>query len=138
MILSCPPYGTLEKYSDDPRDLSTMKADRFVGPYRAAIEKSVERLADDRFAVFVVGNYRESGRLVDLVGMTVEAFGRAGADYYGDLVYLQPIASASLRASGSFNAGRKPMPIHQHVVVCVKGDGMKAAAAAQRIDPLES
>jgi hypothetical protein len=137
LILSCPPYGTLERYSDDPRDLSTMKADRFIGPYRTAIDKAVSRLADDRFAVFVVGNYRESGRMVDLVGMTVEAFGRAGADYYGDLVLLNPVGTARLRASATFNAGRKPTMIHQHVVVCVKGDGMKAAANAQRIDPLE-
>lgn len=132
LIVSCPPYGTLERYSDDPRDLSTMKWDQFGTSYRAAIRRSVDRLRPNRFAVFVVGNYREGNKLRPLLGLTIDAFGDAGADYYGDLVLKGTTSSAALRASASFAAGRKPITVHQHVAVFVKGDWRAAAAAAEQ------
>lgn len=137
LVLSCPPYGTLERYSDDPRDLSTMKFDTFAPVYRRAIAMAVDRLRSGRFAVFVVGNYREANRFCDLVGLTVDAFEEAGAAYYADLVLLNATSTAGMRASASFNAGRKPIMVHQHVLVFVKGDWHQAAAAAERIDPLD-
>lgn len=33
-VFSCPPYGDLERYSDDPSDLSTMSLCDFIGAYR--------------------------------------------------------------------------------------------------------
>lgn len=131
MILSCPPYGNLERYSDDPRDLSAMDWASFRDAYQRAIAKSVNRLRNDRFAVFVVGNYRDGAHFRDLVGVTVSAFGEAGADYYGDLVLKSGGASAGLRASASFPAGRKPIRVHQMVLVFVKGDWRAASAAAE-------
>lgn len=133
LVFSCPPYGDLEVYSDDPRDLSAMSPAGFRDAYRAIIARACERLADDRFAVFVVGQYRDrrTTHIVDLVGMTIDAFGSAGADYYGDLVLVTPVGSAAMRASASFDAGRKPMPRHQYVLVFVKGDWRRAARAAE-------
>ena len=136
-VVTCPPYGTLERYSDDQRDLSTMKFDAFSTPYRVAIAMAVHQMRPNRFAVFVVGNYREGDRFCDLVGLTVDAFTNAGARYYADLVLLNATSTAGMRASASFNAGRKPIMVHQHVLVFVKGDWRAAAAAAERIDPKE-
>lgn len=34
LIFTCPPYADLEVYSDDPRDLSTMKYQDFIGVYK--------------------------------------------------------------------------------------------------------
>jgi hypothetical protein len=132
LVMSCPPYGSLERYSDDPRDLSTMMWPAFVAAYRRTINKSVRQLRNNRFAVFVVGNYREGSSYRDLVGLTVSAFGEAGADYYGDLVLKNSTSSAAIRASATFAAGRKPIRVHQMVLVFVKGDWRKAAAAAER------
>lgn len=36
-VFSCPPYGDLEKYSDDPRDLSAMDWHAFVAAYKRII-----------------------------------------------------------------------------------------------------
>jgi len=130
-VYTCPPYGTLERYSDNPADLSTMKAAAFRGPYKTAIAHAVDALKPDRFAVYVVGNYREGGRLIDLAGLTIEAHADAGAEYYGDLILINTAASAAMRASASFDAGRKPVRTHQLVLVFTKGDGMKAARACQ-------
>jgi hypothetical protein len=137
-ILSCPPYGSLERYSDDPRDLSTMTWGAFGDAYRQTIGRSVSRLRPDRFAVFVVGNYREGNNYRDLCSLTVQAFGEADANYYGDLVLKNSTASSGMRASASFDVGRKPIRTHQNVLVFVKGDWRKAAAAAERYDAGES
>jgi len=42
-VFSCPPYGDLEKYSDDPRDLSAMDWHAFVAAYKRIILRSVGR-----------------------------------------------------------------------------------------------
>lgn len=125
-VFSCPPYGTLERYSDDPNDLSTMKINEFKEPYKKAIRNVVDTLQDNRFAAFVVGNYRENKKLVDLVSLTVEAFGEAGADYYGDLLYVTPYGTAPLRAAVTFNAARKIVRTHQYLLCFVKGDPFEA------------
>lgn len=126
-IFSCPPYGTLERYSEDPADLSTMKISEFEKPYKKAIANAMNALKNDRFAAFVVGNYREDKKLVDLVSLTVEAFGEAGGAYYGDLLYITPYGTTPLRAASMFNASRKIARTHQYLLVFVKGDPFVAA-----------
>ena len=74
-LFSCPPYADLEKYSDNPRDLSNMKYDDFVAAYREIIKKSCSLLKDNRFAAFVVGEVRgKGGEYYNFVGDTVQAF----------------------------------------------------------------
>lgn len=136
-IFSCPPYGSLEKYSDDPSDLSNMRFEDFSAAYRRAIAKACDRLKDNRFACFVVGNYREGQRLRDLVGLTVAAFESRGLIYHADLALMNSTATAGMRASAQFNANRKPVMCHQHVVVMCKGDPKVAADATERLDPLD-
>lgn len=126
-VFSCPPYGDLEGYSDDPRDISTMDRAGFLAAYRAIIAASAGALVADRFAVFVVGNYRDKGGfLCDLCGDTVRAFEDAGLRYYCDGSLATAIGSASMRARKIF-AGRKLTRIHQNVLVFVKGDPKRAA-----------
>ena len=127
-VFSCPPYGTLEQYGGGPADLSSMSWSSFQDAYRSSIEAAVGALKLNRFAAFVVGNYKERGELRDLASLTVSAFGLAGADYFGDLVFTPPGGSAALRAQSSFPTNRRPMPRHQMVLVFVKGDRRKAAA----------
>lgn len=136
LIFSCPPYGDLEVYSDDPGDLSRMSPEAFHVAYRRIIAAHVRRLLPDRFAVFVVGNYRgERTGLVDLAGLTVAAFRDAGMDYYADMALVTPVGRAAVRASATFDAGRKPIRRHQYVLVFVKGDWKRAAAAAEETVP---
>lgn len=133
-VFSCPPYGTLERYSEDPNDLSTMKIDQFRAPYKKAVQNVVNALKDNRFAAFVVGNYRENKKLVDLVSLTVEAFGEAGADYYGDLLYVTPYGTAPLRAATTFNGARKVVRTHQYLLSFIKGDPFTATKEIQNAE----
>lgn len=128
-LFSCPPYGDLEVYSDDPRDISNMDFHAFAAAYKRIIERSVARLKDDSFACFVVGDYRDkAGIYRNFPGLTVEAFEAAGARLYNEAVLATPIGTACLRVTRQFNAGRKLAKIHQNVFTFVKGDWKKAAA----------
>jgi len=129
MVFSCPPYGNLERYSDDPKDLSTLSWPAFRTGYLRCIAKAAEALMNDRFAVFVVGNYLEGGKFRDLVGLTVEAFGQAGCEYHAELIINTSMGTAPRRASKHFEQRRRPIRTHQTVLVFVKGDARRAAAA---------
>lgn len=131
-IFSCPPYGDLERYSDDPDDISTMPYDKFLVAYRDIIKKACDLLLPDRFACFVVGNYRDpKGHLIDLEGDTVRAFAECGLAYYNDAIFVTPMGTVPMRTSHTFNSGRKLGRTHQYALVFVKGDWRKAAARLQ-------
>jgi hypothetical protein len=133
LIFTCPPYGDLEVYSEDPHDLSAMDEDEFDQAYCEIIRDAVSILNDNRFAAVVVGNYRDKhGHLRDLMGLTVRAFEAAGARYYNEAVILDPIGSAAVRAKRQFAAKRKMVRVHQSLLVFIKGDEAKAADAVRK------
>ena len=127
-IFTCPPYGFLEVYSDDPNDLSTMSTDNFNKIYSEIIKDSCTLLKNDRFAGIVIGEYREKKThgYVDFVGTTVQAFRDAGLEYYNEFVLINVPGSAPLRAGAYFDKGRKVAKTHQNVLIFVKGDYKKA------------
>lgn len=134
-IMTCPPYGDLEVYSDNPADISNMGAEDFDSTYTQILHNTVDMLKEDRFACVVVGNYRDKkGNLRDLVGLTVRAMEEAGAHYYNDIIYVTPAGSLPVRASRSFQITRKIGKQHQYVLIFVKGDGKRAT---QRLGEVE-
>lgn len=131
-VFSCPPYGNLEVYSDDPADISNKTHAEFLELYRAIIQASVDKLADNRFAAFVVSNYRPKGgggRMANFVGDTVTAFEAAGCEFYNDVVILNSTGTAAMRSNTNFVRGnRKVVKLHQNLLVFIKGDPAIAAA----------
>lgn len=128
LVFSCPPYADLERYSDDPRDLSTMDYAAFIATYRRIIAACVGLLRDDRFAVFVVGDIRDpGGRYRNFVSDTIAAFQDAGAALYNEAVLVTMLGSLPIRAGRQFAAARKLGKTHQNVLVFIKGDPRRAA-----------
>lgn len=129
MLFSCPPYADLERYSDDPADLSTMDYPAFLPAYRQAIAQAVTLLDTDAFAVWVVGEVRSTtGGYHGLVPDTIRAFTDAGMTYYNEAVLVTPAGSLPLRVRRPFMGSRKVGKSHQNVLVFVKGDPVRAAA----------
>lgn len=136
LIFSCPPYAYLEKYSDDPRDLSSMPYPVFREAYRNIIAESVALLRPNRFAVWVVGEVREKGgdgSCVGLVPDTVKAFQDAGCELYNDHIILTPIGTAAVRTPRQFDASRKAGRVHEYMFVFVKGDARAASRWAGEV-----
>ena len=129
-LFSCPPYGNLERYSDDKADLSTMRYSRFLRTYRAIIKEAVSMLREDRFACFVVGDIRDGqGLYRGFVADTVAAFRDAGARLYNDAILVTQAGSLPIRMGRGFEISRKLGKTHQHVLIFVKGDAKRATAA---------
>lgn len=127
-IIACPPYGDLEQYCDDPRDLSNMQLSDFRRVYTQIIQLACERLKEDRFAAFVVGDYRdEAGNYCNFPAGTIAAFRKAGLHLYNEAILVTCITSLALRTKTFFDKSRKLGKGHQNVLIFVKGDGRKAA-----------
>lgn len=135
LVFTCPPYADLERYSNDPRDLSTLEYAAFIAAYREVISKAVWRLRPNRFACFVVGDIRDpQGRYRNFVGHTVEAFQAAGCHLYNEAILVTALGSLPMRAGRYFRASRKLGKTHQNVLVFVKGDSSKATEACGKVE----
>lgn len=131
-VWSCPPYHDLEVYSTDPHDLSNMPWPKFCRFYGEIIGAAVDRLKDDRFCGFVVGEIRgKDGLYRHFVSETVNAFEKAGAAYYNEAFLVSPAGTLPLRAAKQFVTSRKLGRTHQTVLLFVKGDPRKATAQCQ-------
>lgn len=96
--------------------------------YEAILAKTVAKLADDRFAVVVIGDARgKDGFYYNLPGRTVEIMERAGARYYNEAVLVTPVGSLPIRVGRQFSASRKLGKTHQNVLTFCKGDPKRAA-----------
>ncbi len=125
-VYSCPPYADLEKYSDDPKDLSNMDYEQFKEVYFSIIKKSVAQLKNDRFACFVVGDVRDKhGFYYNFVSDTIQAFKDAGMELYNEIILVNVVGSLAVRIRRQFNGGRKVGKMHQNVLVFYKGDPKK-------------
>jgi DNA modification methylase len=129
-IFSCPPYGDLEKYSDDPKDLSSMEWHTFVAAYKRIILRACKRLKEDRFACFVVGDFRcPKGFYRNFVSETINGFEACGVRLYNEAILVTSVGSASMRVTKQFEASRKFAKTHQNVLVFCKGDPRRATRA---------
>jgi len=134
-LFSCPPYADLERYSDDPADLSTMDYDGFLVAYREIIAKAAGMLRPDRFACFVVGDVRDKkGFYRGFPWHTIAAFEAAGCRLYNEAILVTAVGSLPVRVGRQFEAARKLGKTHQQVLVFAKGDPAKATRA---VGPVE-
>lgn len=128
-LFSCPPYGDLEVYSDLDGDISNMPYSDFMRAYTAIIGKAVNRMKEDSFACFVVGEFRDkTGIYRGFVPDTINAFIEAGAGLYNEAILVTPTGSLPVRISAQFDNSRKMGKTHQNILVFVKGDAKKATA----------
>lgn len=123
MIFSCPPYWNLERYSDDPKDLSNMSKDDFYYTIKWILTNTYKKLKDDSFAVIVIWEVRDkSGEYINFIGETIRIMLDAWYKYYNEIILATPLSSAVVRAWRQFNRWRKVCKIHQNVLVFYKWD----------------
>ena len=128
-IFSCPPYGDLEVYSDDPADLSNMEWHTFLAAYKRIILRTVKKMKPDTFACFVVGDFRDSkGFYRNFVSETIDGFQQCGAMLYNEAILSTVAGSAAMRVTRQFNAARKLVKTHQNVLVFCNGNPKAATA----------
>ena len=137
MILSCPPYHDLEKYTDDKKDLSNLSYKEFCKQYEKIIKQACDLLEDDSFACWVVGEIRHktgSGHYKNFISNTIKYFQKSGLSYYNEMILVTAIGSLPLRAGRFFRATRKIGKHHQNILVFLKGDIKKAVGKLNNYD----
>jgi DNA modification methylase len=123
LLFSCPPYHDLEVYSEESGDLSNMSYEEFLIAYDSIIKKSLAKLKDNRFAIFVVGDVRDAkGFYKNFVEDTVKIFEKHGAKKYNEIIFLKPLNTLPIRTSVQFPILRKVGKAHENVLVFFKGD----------------
>jgi 16S rRNA G966 N2-methylase RsmD len=126
-VFSCPPYADLEVYSDIQGDISNMEYNEFIKAYKEIIKKACEKLNDNSFACFVIGEVRDKkGMYYHFVGDTIRAFLDAGLHYYNEAILIDTCGTLALTIGRQFEAGRKLGKQHQNILVFLKGDPKKA------------
>ena len=120
MLFSCPPYGFLEKYSDLSGDISNMDYKTFLQSYESIIAKSCNLLKCGSFACFVVGEFRDKhGNYVGFIPDTIKIFQKLKMKFYNEIITLDPLGSASMRANGNMKS-KKVVKVHQNILVFKK------------------
>jgi tRNA G10 N-methylase Trm11 len=120
LVMSCPPYADLEKYSDLDADISNKEYPVFLQLYESIIKKSCNNLKKGGYACFVVGEVRDkNGYYLGFVPDTIKAFDKCGMKFYNEAILLNAIASASMRANGNMKS-KKLVKVHQNILVFKK------------------
>ncbi len=129
-VFTCPPYYDLEKYTDNPADLSNMNADSFDKKYYSILKKAAAKLKDNRFFAVVVSEVREQsvtgnykiGKYKGLVWKTIRACEEAGLHFYNDMILFNSQHQAARVVDTYFERNRKVASVHQNILVFVKGN----------------
>lgn len=129
-VFTCPPYYDLEKYTNNPADLSNMDADSFDKKYYSILKKAAAKLKDNRFFAVVVSEVREQsvtgnykiGKYKGLVWKTIRACEEAGLYFYNDMILFNSQHQASRVVDTYFERNRKVASVHQNILVFVKGN----------------
>ena len=123
MIFTCPPYFDLEIYSEKPNDLSNMSFDDFEIAYSKILKSCFSKLKNNRFGVVVIGDVRDkNGYYRNLVDITKKAICDKNIGLYNDIILLQVVGTASIRAEKQFKVNRKVVKVHQNILVFYKGN----------------
>src|SRR5690606_18718899 len=125
-----PPYHNLERYSDDPADLSAMGWEEFLVALGGIVAAALDLLAPDRFATWVVGDLRgPDGYLRRLPARVDTMHEAAGARLVNDTVIASPLGGKYGVIWRSWTPTRSATRIHSHAHTYVKGDRRRATAA---------
>lgn len=143
-LFSCPPYHDLEKYSEDPADLSNMTYSQFLSVYRSIITKAMNKLKVNRFACFVISDIRdEKGFYRDFVSDTIDCFTKCVDEeghqvhLYNEIILINVAGLLPVRVGRQFESGRKVGKMHQNVLVFYKGDPKKIREEFPKINMVE-
>ena len=130
MVFTCPPYYNLEKYTNDPKDLSNLPTyEDFLHKYSSILHKSAQKLEPNSFFVIVVSEIRASvsemnksyyrGFVPDTIQILRD---HCGLHYYNEIILENAIGSLPIRAPKNFDRSRKIGRHHQNILVFYKGD----------------
>lgn len=125
LIFTCPPYYNLEKYSDEPQDLSNCKTYQdFILYYTSIISSCYNVLKNDSFMVWVVSDVRDKDTTAyhGLVADTIKAAQNAGFLLYNEIILYNETGNLAIVSGDYLDRARKVGRQHQNILVFYKGN----------------
>ena len=125
-VLTCPPYYNLEKYTDDPRDLSNQQNYYdFLRMYRESLVRSAFNLKDDSFFAIVVSEIRDK-KTTEYVGFVPDTINLLMRDcmlkYYNEIILYNDTGNLAITSGNYLDLARKVGRQHQNVLIFYKGN----------------
>lgn len=135
-LWTCPPYFDLERYSDDPLDLSAAPGyPEFMSAFTMIIRRAGKLMNPNSFAGVVVGDIRDpEGLYRNFVSDTIAVFANAGFKLYNEAILVTSVGSLPIRIAKQFVSTRKLGKTHQNVLFFVKGDPRKATSKIGEVE----
>ena len=124
LVFTCPPYGDLELYTDDPDDISNMDYDSFMGTLLGILLRAFNCLNDNRFMVVVVSDFRnpKTGLYRGFPAELTYKLKDMNVQLYNEFILVNSEGTLPFRVTKQFQQNRKAGKMHQNVLVFIKGD----------------
>ena len=118
LVFTCPPYVSMEKYSDLADDISNMNYDDFIFTLESILRKSCKKLKRGGNLIIVVGEVRDkNGNYYGFVPDVVKMLQKInGMGYYNEAILYNSLASCAIRAAGNMKSG-KLVKVHQNILM---------------------
>jgi len=120
LIFSCPPYWNIEKYEDVEGQLSNYNNYKdFLFNYEEIIKKCYGYLKKDKFAVFVVADFRKDGYLIPFHSDNINIFEKCGFKLWDIIIVMyKPINLGFGRAQAI--EYKRTIKSHEYILVFKK------------------
>ena len=115
-ILTCPPYGSLERYGGGPRDLSEMSHEEYLEAMNTVLAWSREAVAPGALSVWCVGNYLDGSVYRDIRGDLAERAVGTGWVLHDAIVLKMKPGTEAIRLANTLK-GRRLVRVHEHALV---------------------
>lgn len=120
LVMTCPPYYNIEQYESVEGQLSDIKGYPNFMEKMGECVKNVERvLKPGAFAVFVVGDFRRDGGLINFHGDLINQFKGVGMIHW-DTIVMENITPFAAMQLYKVNCKRITSKIHEYVLVFKK------------------
>ena len=125
-VITCPPYYNLEKYTNDPRDLSNqLSYTDFLKMYREILVRSAWNLKEDCFFAIVVSEIRDK-KTTEYLGFVPDTISILMRDcmlrYYNEIILYNDTGNLAITSGNYLDLARKVGRQHQNVLIFYKGN----------------
>ena len=125
-VITCPPYYNLEKYTDDPRDLSNqISYGEFLRLYREILVRSALSLREDCFFAITVSEIRDK-KTTEYLGFVPDTISILMRDcmlkYYNEIILYNDTGNLAITSGNYLDLARKVGRQHQNVLIFYKGN----------------
>ena len=125
-VITCPPYYNLERYTDDPRDLSNLQSySEFLRIYREILVRSAMKLKEDCFFAITVSEIRDK-KTTEYYGFVPDTINILMRDcmlrYYNEIILYNDTGNLAITSGNYLDLARKVGRQHQNVLIFYKGN----------------